>query len=99
MTEQNVIPYRGVLIDANKTFDETLQYDLLREELAELMIAVSRYQRGRDDVETVIEEAADVRLLCDQIAITERYETDYKRYLEADIERLRERVRSGDINE
>ncbi len=44
------------------------QLDMMIEECAELIQAVSHYRRGRADAVTVAREIADVRLMLDQAA-------------------------------
>lgn len=89
--------YRPLLERANDTFGEDIQYMLTKEETAELIkelsdfiIDVSHLQRGRTS--DLIEEAADVRLLCDQLAVTFDRVDEYETFLEEKRERLDHRI-------
>lgn len=91
--------YRDTLVEADETFGERLQYDLIREEAAEVIKAVSRFERGRVGEERVLEEVADLRILCDQIAVTQGEERDYVTLKHEKIERLKRRIEREDIND
>lgn len=48
------------------TFGPQLQFIQLREEIAELQVAMARYERKRESIDSVIEEVADVTIMVEQ---------------------------------
>lgn len=55
--------------DAIETFGEESQIDMCIEECAELINALEKYRRGRNDKADVITEIADVQIMCEQMQL------------------------------
>jgi len=58
-----------VLKKASKLWSETFQKDMAQEEAGELIIAISHYRRGRVEISAVLEEVADVLIVCRQLML------------------------------
>ena len=56
----------SVYRSAINTFGHNLQFVQLREEIAELQLAMARYERCREDISSVVEEVADVTIMVAQ---------------------------------
>ena len=52
---------------ARSTWGDTAQIDLCIEELAELIVALQHYRRGRCHTPEVVEELADVLIMVEQV--------------------------------
>jgi NTP pyrophosphatase (non-canonical NTP hydrolase) len=61
--------YKKMLSDAIDTDGIDFCIDCLVEECAELIVAIRHYRRGRTNVNKVIEEMADVNLMCDMVRV------------------------------
>ena len=61
--------YKRMLKDAIDTDGIDFCIDCLVEECAELIVAIRHYRRGRTNIHKVIEEMADVNLMCDMVRI------------------------------
>jgi predicted HTH domain antitoxin len=53
--------------DAVKHFGICEQYDQAIEELAELIVAIRHYKRGRISLHDIASEVADVEIMCSQL--------------------------------
>lgn len=74
------------------------QVDMATEEAGELIVALSRFMRGRNDKEDVIDELADVRIMYEQLAefIGRDKVEDHTR---AKMYRLRKRLEEADTDD
>lgn len=61
------------------------------EECAELMNAISKYKRGREDKLSIIEELADVSIMVDQMSFYFD-KTEFERIREDKLQRLLDRL-------
>lgn len=69
------------------------QLAVIKEELAELIVAISHYERGRDVMkEEVTEETADALICILQLIISADIEEQVKAQMERKIERLKKRI-------
>jgi len=59
---------KTVFAKCTETWGETLQFDMMIEEAAELIQAIQHLRRGRCDLDSVAEEIADVTLMAYQVA-------------------------------
>lgn len=61
---------KELMLEAIDTWGETAQLSQLKEELAELIVAVSHYTRGRPNaVDNLLEEMVDVEIMTAQLKI------------------------------
>lgn len=66
---------RAILKEALKKYGEPNQLNMLKEECAELIVAISHFQREREASPVKIaEECADVEILIDQFKTVPRFE-------------------------
>lgn len=56
----------SVYRSAIHTFGSHMQFLKLREEIAELQVAMARYELSRDNIDSVVEEVADVIIMTSQ---------------------------------
>ena len=80
--------YRAAL----DTFGAEAQTKMLFEEIGELMTAICQYSRGRDKVDHVAEEIADVRIMLDQMAVLFDCEAEVERQRRYKLRRLEQRI-------
>lgn len=71
------------------------QVDMATEEAGELIVALSRFMRGRNDEEDVVDEVADVRIMCEQLTEFIGREKVENR-VTVKMDRLRERLEEDD---
>lgn len=82
---------KQILQDAVETFGIQNQLAMLQEECAELIVAVSHYNRGRSGaLDNLIEEIADVSIMLDQISLA--YDRDITPLRTWKLERLQARI-------
>lgn len=60
--------FDAIITDAIETFGKESQTAMLFEEMAELQQAICKHARGRDTIDHVCEEIADVVIMCIQMA-------------------------------
>ena len=73
------------------TWGQMPQINMVNEECGELITSLARYLRGRDTVDDVITEIADVSIMMEQMAVLfgkEQFEKEKERKLQ----RLKERL-------
>lgn len=58
-----------ILRDAIAKWGKEHQLKLVKEELAELIVAISHWERGRADIGKVVTEMVDVTIMLGQVAI------------------------------
>jgi NTP pyrophosphatase (non-canonical NTP hydrolase) len=82
---------KQILKDAVETFGIEKQLAMLQEECAELIAAVSHYNRGRcGALDNLIEEIADVSIMLDQISLA--FDRDITPLRTWKLERLKARI-------
>ncbi len=59
----------NVYSDAIIKYGEEHQINIAQEEMAELIVALSHYQRGRASIQDVASELADVQIMLEQMKI------------------------------
>ncbi len=85
----------GVLNKAIRKWGKDAQVDMAIEELAELIIALQHYKRGRNNIGDVKEELADVRIMYEQLAMfTDKADIE-GRIIQRKMTRLHDRVNNG----
>ena len=78
-------------LKAIDTWGQMPQINMVNEECGELITSLARYLRGRDTVDDVITEVADVSIMMEQMAVLfgkEQFEKEKERKLQ----RLKERL-------
>ena len=63
--------------DIARHYGETNQLNQLQEELAELIMAVNKYKRDKENIDNLIEEIADVEIMIQQIKYLLRLNPEY----------------------
>lgn len=66
------------------------------EEMSELQKELCKHARGRENVEQIAEEIADVQIMLEQMIVLHNCEDAVKEYRRSKIERLKIRVFGGD---
>ena len=87
----------SIFRSAIQTFGAQMQFLKLREEIAELQVAMARYELLRDSIDSVVEELADVIIMTSQARImlgTERVDAVIEQKL-ARLVKTIETVRRG----
>jgi len=87
-----------VLRGGTKLWGQQFQFDMLTEESAELIQAISHLKRGRCNIESVIEEMADVTILLRQVVIDQDVEALLEGAIAAKMMRLERRVEENNPN-
>jgi len=72
---------RNTLQSAIYTFGENFNIDMCIEEMAELMVMLNHYRRGKASIDDVLSELADVRIMTDTILEVFDGENDYATYI------------------
>lgn len=86
---------RETFREAVDTWDWQPQVDMTTEEAGELIVALSRYMRGRNDEADIIDELADVRIMCEQLTEFIGRE-QVEDHVSVKMDRLRERLEEAD---
>lgn len=86
---------RETFREAVETWGWEPQVDMATEEAGELIVALSRYMRGRNDEEDVVDELADVRIMCEQLTEFIGRE-QVEEHVSVKMNRLRERLEEND---
>lgn len=87
---------QDILRGAMDRWGEPAQIDMMGEESAELSRAVHRYQNGRDEVDALVEEVVDARILMEQLTVSGVLpQSAIQDRVEERIERLEGRVMDG----
>ncbi|OUP70708.1 hypothetical protein B5F10_02135 [Anaerotruncus colihominis] len=77
---------------AIRTYGKESQMKMVLEEVAELQKEICKLWRGRDNVQAIAEEVADVEIMLDQLKLILDIEEDVQRFREKKITRLKERL-------
>jgi hypothetical protein len=81
--------------EAVETWGIAAQVDMAEEEAAEFIVASKHYARGKVDLDGVVDELADLRIMSEQL--TEVIGRDrVERRVESKMDRLRERLAEAD---
>ena len=80
--------YRAAL----DTFGTEAQTKMLFEEMGELMSAICKHSRGRDEVAHIAEEIADVHIMLDQMAVLFDCEAEVERMKRYKLRRMEQRI-------
>ena len=83
--------YRAAL----DTFGTEAQTKMLFEEMGELMSAICKHSRGRDEVAHIAEEIADVHIMLDQMAVLFNCEAEVERQKRYKLKRLEQRIEAA----
>ena len=89
--------YFEIIQKALKVYSVHQQRFVLIEEIGELLSAIGKQPRGRATNEDVLEELADVVIMCEQIAVSISYD-GYKKKKREKIARLEAKLEKIDIN-
>ena len=95
MSMSTINEYDDLLCDAIAVWGERDQLDMVKEELNELAVAVSHWQRGRIEPETVVDEMVDAMVMIAQLGIIldlPNVDIVFERLLHKKMERLAERI-------
>lgn len=77
---------------AIRTYGKESQMKMVLEEVAELQKEICKLWRGRDNIQAIAEEVADVEIMLDQLKLILDIEEDVQRFREKKITRLKERL-------
>ncbi len=77
---------------ALKTWGAIPQTLMVFEEMAELQKELCKHERGKNNVEQIAQEIADVQIMLDQMILLHNCEDAVKAYRKSKIERLKTRL-------
>lgn len=83
---------RKVFETALKTWGAHAQTIMVFEEMSELQKELCKNYRGKDNVEQIAEEIADVQIMLEQMIIIYNCDEDVKEYRRRKVERLKIRL-------
>lgn len=82
----------NIFEQAIKTYGEEAQVKMVLEEVAELQKEICKLWRGRDNIQAIAEEVADVGIMLDQLKLILDITEDVQQFREKKITRLKERL-------
>lgn len=82
----------NIFEQAIKTYGEEAQVKMVLEEVAELQKEICKLWRGRDNIQAIAEEVADVGIMLDQLKLILDITEDVQQFREKKITRLKERI-------
>lgn len=82
----------NIFEQAIKTYEEEAQVKMVLEEVAELQKEICKLWRGRDNIQAIAEEVADVGIMLDQLKLILDITEDVQQFREKKITRLKERL-------
>jgi len=88
---------KDIYADAVNAYGIDSQLNVLQEECAELIVAVSHYRRFRN-IDELVEEMADVKIMLEQIELVMKLSRYIESIKQIKLKRLRERI-DGDIKQ
>ena len=94
MMEQERMKLIG--IKAIKASSQHAQIGMFIEEVGELLTALNQHSRGRVDVDAVVTEIADVKIMTEQLALMYGYQK-VDAEVERKLQRLEERIKKGTL--
>ncbi len=87
-------------MDKNKIYKQALdkwgkipQIVMLFEEMAELQKELSKNLRGKDNIDSIAEEIADVEIMIEQMKLLFEIDLDVRKHKQFKLEKLEERLR------
>lgn len=85
---------KEILKKAIDTFGENAQQDMVIEECSELIKAILKYRRNNSasNCKNIIEEIADVEIMCEQLKMMFECEDEVNKQIEYKINRLKARL-------
>lgn len=86
--------YWDVLEGAIDTFGTEAQLDMAQEEAAELIVAISHYERDIVTADEVVEEAADLQIMIDQLGRMLDADDEIQDVVNRKVDRLEKRIES-----
>lgn len=84
----------AILKKAIETYGYDAQFRMLVEEIGELLDAIGKHSRGRVSKDSVLEELADVVIMCEQLAWHFSF-FDYQFWRKKKIERLASKLKDS----
>lgn len=87
---------REVMQFAIRVFGAENQEKMLLEEMSELQKEVCKHWRGRDNLDAIAEEIADVEIMLEQMKMIFHCSDAVALYRAAKLDRLRRRIEGGD---
>lgn len=92
------IPNYHLYKEAIRLWSASAQVGMLHEEMAELTIAINKFDRGKDTVEHITEEIADVRIMLEQMqALFMITDESLKRVYDLKIEKMKKMLQKGEL--
>jgi hypothetical protein len=86
---------RRVMEQAIKTWGDQAQIMMVYEEMSELQKELCKNWRGRENIEQIAEEVADVEIMLAQLKMIYGIAEDVARYRTSKIERLAQRLKEA----
>ena len=86
---------RVIFTDAIQTFGKNTQIVVAIEEMSELTKALTKKLRGSQNLNSIIEEIADVEIMLDQLKLMSCVFTDVKNERDFKVQRLAERIKEA----
>lgn len=83
---------RKILQKAIDRWGEDAQTKMVLEEMSELQKEICKRWRGKDNLDAIAEETADVEIMLDQLKMMLDIQEEVLAYRKAKLERLRERL-------
>ena len=81
---------------AIKLWSPIAQIGMLHEEMAELVIAINKFDRGKDNLDHIAEEMADVKIMLDQMQILFKIsDEDLKRWHDIKFKKMKKMLEDG----
>ena len=77
--------------DAISTYGIESQFNMVYEEVGELLTAMARFRRGRSTSQDILTELADVSIMVEQIAVILGY-VEFEKEKDMKINRLKEKL-------
>ena len=86
---------RVVFTDAIQIFGKNTQIVVAIEEMSELTKALTKKLRGSQNLNSIVEEIADVEIMLDQLKLMSCVFTDVKNERDFKVQRLAERIKEA----
>ena len=87
-----------ILRSATQSWGTKFHHEMMIEECAELIQALTHFHRGRCTIDKVLEEISDVIILCRQLTVDNDADSLINLIIDAKMERLVSRIRDNDPN-
>jgi len=89
----------NILRKASDMWGKTFQKDMAIEECSELILAISHFKRDRIHADMLLEEVADVLIICHQMQLDEDKHGIVQTIIDNKMRRLAKRVEADNPNE